>query len=70
MPGAPQKPVFSLLSNFRSSAFGGTRLWGNKSVIMGAMWTGGSVAQRRNRKHGLYFQQLEKEMKTEYLPHL
>lgn len=50
--------------------FGGKRRWGNKSVIMGAMWRGGSVTQRRNRKHGLYFQQLEKEMKTEYLPHL
>lgn len=71
MLGAPQKPVFSLLSNFRSSVFwGGNRQWGNKSVIMGAMWRGGSVTQRRNQKHGLYFQQLEKEMKTEYLLHL
>lgn len=50
--------------------FVGKRLWGNKTVIMGAMWRGGSVTQRRNRKHGLYFQQLEKEMKTEYLLHL
>lgn len=43
---------------------------GNKPVIMAAMWREGSVTQLRTRKHGLYFQQLEKEMKTEYLLHL
>lgn len=49
---------------------GKERWWGNKSVIMAAMWREGNVTQLRTRKHGLYFQQLEKEMKTEYLLHL
>lgn len=37
---------------------------------MAAMWWEGNVTRLRTRKHGLYFQQLEKEMKTEYLLHL
>lgn len=49
----------------------GVRGWrGNKSAVMAAMWREGSVTQLRTRKHGLYFQQLEREMKTEYLLHL
>lgn len=49
---------------------GKERRWGNKPGIMAAMWREGSVTQLRTRKHGLYFQQLEREMKTEYLLHL
>lgn len=44
---------------------------GNNSLIMGAMWgEKGNITYQRNIKHGLYFQQFENEMKTEYLVHL